>query len=112
MAIRKGASYLSIKILEREGLALAGALEISSRNAVTGNQLLEDMIARRLLNNARFIDALLESRAIGLEELPRIARANQLHLIEVRGPQGNRLADSKSPPREPLPPPGPMMGPG
>lgn len=142
MAIRKGASYLSIKflvaiillvasliaiygyneisrgqrnlqkIMEREGLALAGALEISSRNAVTGNQLLEDMIARRLLNNARFIDALLESRAIGLEELPRIARANQLHLIEVRGPQGNLLADSNPPPREPLQPPGPMMGPG
>ena len=42
--------------LEEKGLALADALETSSRNAILGNALMEEMIAQRLLDNARLVD--------------------------------------------------------
>ena len=48
--------------LEEKGLALADALETSSRNAILGNALMEEMIAQRLLDNARLVDQLLLSR--------------------------------------------------
>src|SRR6266511_4593347 len=48
--------------LEEKGLALAEALETSSRNAISSQALVEEMIGQRLLDNARLVDQLLLSR--------------------------------------------------
>ena len=52
---------LTRQLCER-GLALAGALEISSRNAIRASALVEQVITQRLLDNARMVDQVLLSR--------------------------------------------------
>jgi signal transduction histidine kinase len=69
--------------LEEKGLALAEALEASSRSAIRGNALMEEMIAQRLLDNARLVDRLLEARPLGPPALAEIARANGLRRIDI-----------------------------
>ncbi|HUO64256.1 MAG TPA: ATP-binding protein [Terriglobales bacterium] len=85
--------------LEEKGRALIGALEISSRNAVLANALLEQMITQRLLDNARMVDQVLLSRSVDPEWLKRISAANGLARVE--------LLDRDGRPYEP-PPPHPM----
>jgi two-component system sensor histidine kinase HydH len=90
--------------LAGKGLALADAIEISSRNAILGNRAMEDMIARRLFDNARLVDQLLLSRPFEPAWLDEIRRMNGLARIELRDLDGR--------PYTPPPPPGPsgMMG--
>jgi signal transduction histidine kinase len=89
--------------LEGKGLALADALETSSRNAILGNQLMEEMIAQRLLDNARLVDQLLRSRPFDAEWLDEIRAMNRLARIELLDRDGRPY--TPPPPR----PPG-MMG--
>jgi signal transduction histidine kinase len=90
--------------LEAKGLALAEAVEIASRSAIRGNALMEEMIAQRLLDNARLIDRLLGSRPVDVHALADIRDANQLRRID--------LLDREGRPYTPPPPPrGMMMGP-
>ena len=88
--------------LEEKGEALAEALDISSRNAILSNALMEDMIAQRLLDNARLVDQLLLSRPPDREWLQRISTANGLARID--------LLDRAGRPYEPPPPPRMMPG--
>ncbi len=84
--------------LERQGLALAEAVETSSRNAIRSNALLEEMIAQRLLDNARLIDALLR-RPLDSAELKRIAARNRLRRVDLLDLDG-RPWTPPAPPRE------------
>jgi signal transduction histidine kinase len=84
---------------EQTGRALADAVEAGSRNAIRGNALVEETIARRLFDNARLVDELLR-RPFDAQELPRLARRNGLHRID--------LLDLDGRPWSPPPPP-PMM---
>jgi two-component system, NtrC family, sensor histidine kinase HydH len=91
--------------LGEKGLALAGALEISSRNAILSNALMEEMITQRLLDNARMVDQVLLSRPADPEWLKRVSAANGLARVD--------LLDRAGGPYEPPPPPrmmGAMMG--
>ena len=88
--------------LDEKGLALAGALEISSRNAILSNALMEEMITQRLLDNARMVDQVLLSRPADPEWLKRVSAANGLARVD--------LLDSAGRPYEPHPPPLPRMG--
>ena len=94
--------------LEQKGRALAEAVEIASRSAIAGNALMEEMIAQRLLDNARLIDELLRARPLDPEALAGIRTANRLRRVD--------LLDRDGRPRTPPPPPprgmmmGPMMG--
>ena len=69
--------------LEEKGLALAEALETSSRNAISSQALVEEMIGQRLLDNARLVDQLLLSRPPDSEWLRQISAANGLTRIEL-----------------------------
>jgi signal transduction histidine kinase len=88
--------------MEQQGLALADAFERASRAAVRSNALIEEMIAQRLLDNARLVDELLR-RPLDPADLERIAARNRLSRIELLEPDGRPW----TPP--PWPPPG---GPG
>ncbi len=68
--------------LERQGLALADAVETGSRNAIRSNALIEEMIAARLTDNARLIDELLR-RPLDPAELARIAGRNRLRRVDL-----------------------------
>lgn len=83
--------------MEQRGLALADAVETGSRHAIRSNALVEEMIARRLLDNARLVDELLRWPAFSAEELQRIAARNGLSRID--------LVDRDGRPWTPPPPP-------
>jgi len=91
-----------IRQVEEKGVALAEVLEVSSRNAIQGNALLEEMIGQRLLDNARLIDQLLASRPFNAAWLKQISAMNRLHRVD--------LLDLEGRPYTPPPPPRGMMG--
>ena len=59
LAASKARNSLTSVLME-EGTALTETLEVSSRNALVANRLLEQSIARRLLDNARLIDRIVQ----------------------------------------------------
>jgi signal transduction histidine kinase len=85
--------------LEEKGRALAEALDISSRNAILSNALMEEMIAQRLLDNARLVDQLLLARAPDPDWLRRISAANGLARIDLLDRGGRPY---QPPPRPPM----------
>jgi len=84
--------------LEEKGLALAEAFETTSRNAIRGNALMEEMIAQRLLDNVRLIDRLLLSRPLDPAAVAEIAAANRLRRIDLLDRDG-RPYTFPAPPR-------------
>jgi len=89
--------------LEDKGRALADALETSSRNAIRGNALMEEMVTQRLLDNARLVDQLLLTRPFDAEWLRGITEANRLARIELLDRDGRPYVPPA--PRPPM-----MMG--
>ena len=84
--------------LEEKGRALAEALDISSRNAIRSNALMEEMIAQRLLDNARLVDQLLLSRSPDPDWLRRISAANGLARIDLLDRGGRPYQPPSRPP--------------
>lgn len=92
--------------LEEKGLALAEALETSSLSAIRGNALMEEMIAQRLLDNARLIDQLLISSPFDPAMLKRISAINRLQRVDLLDREGRPYI----PPRRPREMMGMMRG--
>lgn len=88
--------------LEENGHALADAIETSSRAAILGNALMEEMIAQRLLDNARLLDQLLLSHPPDSKWLRAVTTMNHLSRVELLDRDGR-------PYTPPSPPPGLMM---
>lgn len=102
-AIRRTQHELT-RQLEEKGIALADVFETSSRNAIQGNALIEEMIAQRLLDNARLIDQLLLSRPFDPAVVKRVSAMNRLQRVD--------LLDRAGRPYTRFPQSGGMMGPG
>lgn len=83
--------------IERQGLALAEAVEAGSRHAIRSNALIEAMIAARLSDNARLIDELLRL-PLDPAELSRIAERNRLRRVDLLDLEG-RPWTPPAPPR-------------
>jgi len=66
---------------EAKGMALAEAMEASTKNAILGNSLLEEMVSQRLLDNARLIDQLLLLRPMDHALLQEISAMNRLQKV-------------------------------
>jgi len=77
--------------LEERAVALIGILEASSRNAITSNSLLEDLVSQRLLDNARFIDFLVARTPRAQELIQRLASENRLARVELLDPAGQPI---------------------
>lgn len=92
--------------LEAHGVALADTLETSHRAAIQANALMEEMIAQRLLDNARLIDRLLESPRFDAAALREVAEANSLRRIDLLDREGRPW----TPPAPPHPPAGRRPG--
>jgi signal transduction histidine kinase len=111
LAASKAKNSLTSVLME-EGTALAETLEVSSRNALVANRLLEQNIAQRLLDNARLIDRIVQEHPAPPQQLADLARQNQLDRIELRDAQGELLVAFPPTQDMPMPQRRPMMGPG
>jgi signal transduction histidine kinase len=117
LAASKARNSLTSVLME-EGTALTETLEVSSRNALVANRLLEQSIARRLLDNARLIDRIVQEHPVPPRQLADLARQNQLDRIELRDAQGELLVafpptqGMAMPQGRPMMGSGMMMGPG
>lgn len=86
-----------LKQLEEKGLALGEALAISSRNAIQGNALMEELIAQRLLDNAHLVDQLLLARPLDPSVLARITAMNRLQRVELLDLEGRPYGELPAP---------------
>jgi signal transduction histidine kinase len=77
--------------LEERAVALIGVLEASSRNAIAGNALLEDLVSQRLLDNARFVDFLVARTPRAQELIQRLAGENRLARVELLDATGQPI---------------------
>jgi signal transduction histidine kinase len=100
------------RMLIEQGTALAETLEVSSRNALVANRLLEQTIAQRLLDNARLIDQILPGQAVHPRRLAELAQYNQLDRIQLLDAKGTLLTAFPPPRHMPMRQGRPMMGPG
>jgi len=90
--------------LQDRAVALIGILEASSRNAIASNALLEEAMAQRLLDNARFVDFLVGRSPRAAELLERMVAENRLAKVELLNLEGrpipaSRLERPTGPPR-------------
>jgi signal transduction histidine kinase len=82
--------------LQGQGRMLMDLLATSVRRTIEANRLLEESIARRLLDNARLIDRLFSKGPIRRAELEAVARRNGLSRVEILDPKGEMLASASS----------------
>lgn len=83
-------------ILTEESNALISALDIAGKNALASFELVEDLTAERLLNNARFIEHLDYIGRLSAAELMRIAEENDLFRAALYDAEGQLLFSSRS----------------
>src|SRR5512134_3163137 len=74
--------------LEARGIALIGVLEASSRNAIATQTMLEEIVAQRLLDNARFVDFIVARTPRASEVIQRVVRENRLAKVEMLDREG------------------------
>ncbi|HET7341606.1 MAG TPA: hypothetical protein VFL90_09100, partial [Methylomirabilota bacterium] len=86
--------------LEDKGLALAEAFETSSRHAIRSNALLEEALARRLFDDARLVDELLQ-RPVPADAIAALAQRTGLRRIDLLDREGRPWTPPAPPPMAP-----------
>ncbi len=69
----------------------------SSKNTLNSSYEIEDLIADRLLDNARMIKRLDAEKTLSKNELIRIAKENNLYRINIFNSKGNRILSNRIP---------------
>jgi PAS domain S-box-containing protein len=69
----------------------------SSKNTLNSSYEIEDLIAARLLDNARMIKRLDAEKTLSKNELIRIANENNLYRINIFDSKGNRIISNRVP---------------
>ncbi|MBN1464132.1 PAS domain S-box protein [candidate division KSB1 bacterium] len=75
-------------VLEEQAKALITALEKGSQNAIASYDLVQDLVAERLLDNARFLEELDYNGQLDERYLQKRAEQNRLFRIHVYGANG------------------------
>src|SRR5512140_3268027 len=89
--------------LEERAVALIGVLEAGSRNAISTQTMLEEIVGQRLLDNARFVDFIVARTPRAQELIQRVVRENKLAKVELLDPEGQ----AATLPQADMPGPGP-----
>ena len=63
--------------LEERAVALIGVLEAGSRNAISTQTMLEEIVGQRLLDNARFVDFIVARTPRAQELIQRVVTREQ-----------------------------------
>jgi signal transduction histidine kinase len=82
---------LSRELTDRAS-ALIDVLEAASKNAIASNALLEEAVAQRLLDNARFIDSFVARSARAQDLIRQVVAENRLAKVELLDPEGHPIA--------------------
>src|SRR3990172_4118215 len=85
---------LSRELTDRAS-ALIDILEATSKNAIASNALLEEAVAQRLLDNARFIDFFVARSARAQDLIQRVVAENRLAKVELLDPEGHPIPPSR-----------------
>ncbi len=96
--------------LEERAVALIGILEAGSRNAIATQTMLEEAVAQRLLDNARFVDFMVGRTPYAQELVQRLVAEHRLAKVELLDPQGQPVALPQVEVRGPGPWPGRGFG--
>jgi signal transduction histidine kinase len=81
-----------VRELEERAVALIGILEASSRNAIATQTMLEEVVAQRLLDNARFVDFIVGRTPFAQELIQRVVAEHRLAKVELLDLQGQPVA--------------------
>ncbi len=81
---------LSRELTDRAS-ALIDILEATSKNAIASNALLEEAVAQRLLDNARFIDFFVARSPRAQDLIQRVVAENRLAKVELLDPEGHPI---------------------
>jgi len=81
-------------LMKEQSHQLLEALLISSKNALLSNQITEESLKERLLNNANFIRYLYETGEISNQTLTKFARENDLFRINIFRNDGQKIFSS------------------
>ena len=77
--------------LQERAVALIGILEASSRNAIATQTMLEEVVAQRLLDNARFVDFIVARTPRAQELIQRVVSENKLAKVELLDREGQPI---------------------
>ncbi len=81
-------------ILQEQSLALITALEKGSQNAIASYNLVEEIVAERLLDNARLLEELDFAGQLTKPLLQKVAEENDIFRINVFDAEGNKVLAS------------------
>ena len=84
-------------LLQEQSKSLVAAIEEGGQNAVKSFDLMETLIAERLLNNARLLEELDYAGRLTNSRLERIARENDIYRINIFNSAMQRVQSSFSP---------------
>ncbi|HPG39191.1 MAG TPA: ATP-binding protein [bacterium] len=90
LEIREGKKEL-LHVMTEQSQAMMMALQKGTENAVTSFNLVEDLLAEKLLSNARLIERLDYEKKLNRQDIDEIARENNIFRINVFDAKGNRI---------------------
>lgn len=94
--LKQGKSEL-YHILNEQSRALIETITESSVNTINSGFEIEDLITKRLLDNARLIRDLDEKGNLSQQQLIKIGKANDLYRINIFDKKGNRILSNRIP---------------
>lgn len=89
--------------LREQGEAMMLSVEKSIKNAVQAFDLVESMVADKLLTSARFIEYLDYTGQLSEEKLKQIAKENNIYRVNVFDRNGNRIFSTSPMPKSQQP---------
>ncbi|MBN2411276.1 PAS domain S-box protein [candidate division KSB1 bacterium] len=87
----KGSKNELLHVMHEQSTAMMTALQKGSENAMTSFALVEDLLAEKLLSNARLLERLDYIKSLSEKDIKEIAEQNNIFRINVFDAAGNRI---------------------
>lgn len=85
------------QLLYEHSSALLESVIQSSKNTLNSSYEIEDLLADRLLDNARMIKRIDAIKSLNKDDLINISKENNLYRINIFDPKGNRILSNRIP---------------
>ena len=84
-----------LHVIRNEALSFAESLSIVGENAIASFDEVEDLLAQRLLNNARWLKRLDRQNQLSPSLLSQVAHENNIYCIDVFDQHGKRVMSNQ-----------------
>ncbi|MBM3238443.1 PAS domain S-box protein [Candidatus Poribacteria bacterium] len=84
-----------LHVIQAEALSFVDSLSIAGENTLASFDEIEDLLAQRLLNNAKWLKRLDRENQLSPVLLSQVAKENNIYRINVFDPQGKRIMSSQ-----------------